>query len=155
MCPTGAIYLDDCPRQPFIPVYLIVMGVFGLVLAVLSSLCITKTPDDDTSSPIIRLCTALNSLIACFLFCWFITGNVWIFSIYQPNYNKNTTNVDLYCDKTLYLFAFWTSILFYMLLGLFLVSCCCAIVLTLCCVAAADDDNYHDQRTNEVMGCIS
>lgn len=43
-------------------------------------------------------------------------GNVWIYSIYQPNYNKNTS-VDPYCNKTLYLFAFWTTTLVYILLG--------------------------------------
>ncbi|XP_074479865.1 transmembrane protein 272-like [Sebastes fasciatus] len=117
----GAIYLDKCTRQPKIPIYLIVLGVFGLVQSILFCLCILKTPDDDTSNPIIRLFTAMNSLIACFLFCWFITGNVWIFSIYQPNYNKNTTNVDPYCNKTLYLFALWTTIFFYILLAEFLV----------------------------------
>uniref|UniRef100_A0A3B5B2F7 Si:dkey-19b23.12 n=1 Tax=Stegastes partitus TaxID=144197 RepID=A0A3B5B2F7_9TELE len=114
----GAVHLEDCPRQPNIPIYLIVVGVFGLVLAVLSCLPCAKQPEDGTSNPLSRVCTIWNSLTSCFLFCWFITGNVWIYSIYQPNYDKNTTDVNSYCDKTLYLFAFWTTTLVYILLGL-------------------------------------
>ncbi|TKS92888.1 hypothetical protein D9C73_027125 [Collichthys lucidus] len=114
----GAIYLDDCPRQSYIPIYLIVMGVFSLVLVLLSCLLSTLKPEDRS--------TTWNSLITCFLFCWFIAGNVWIYSIYKPNFDKNTTNVDPYCDKTLYLFAFWVTTLGYICAGLlFVISCCC------------------------------
>ncbi|XP_072232811.1 transmembrane protein 272 [Leuresthes tenuis] len=122
----GAVYLNDCPRQHYIPIYLIVTGVFGLVLVVFSCLPCAQQPDDSTINPLSWVCKTWNSLISFFLFCWFITGNVWIYSIYEPNYNKNTTNVDPYCDKTLYLFAFWTTTLGYILIGVFMViGCCC------------------------------
>ncbi|XP_078132435.1 transmembrane protein 272 isoform X2 [Sander vitreus] len=125
----GAVHLDDCPRQRYIPIYLIVVGVFGLVLAVLSCLPCAQKTEDSAPNPLSQVCTAWNSLTSSFLFGWFIAGNVWIYSIYEPNYNKNTTNVDPYCDRTLYLFAFWTTTLVYILLGLFLVGGCCV----LCC----------------------
>ncbi|KAM4536289.1 transmembrane protein 272-like [Odontesthes bonariensis] len=113
----GAVYLNDCPQQPYIPIYLIVVGVFGLVLAVLS--CLPFAPNLDGCIAC-GACIVLNSLISSFLFCWFIAGNVWIYSIYEPNYNKNTTNVDPYCDKTVYLFAFWTTTLVYILSGFYM-----------------------------------
>ncbi|XP_070786040.1 transmembrane protein 272 [Enoplosus armatus] len=137
----GAVHLVDCPRQRYIPIYLIVVGVFGLVLATLSCLPCAQKPKDGTSNPLNRVCTAWNSLTSIFLFCWFIAGNVWIYSIYKPNYNKNTTNTDPYCDRTVYLFAFWTTTLIYILLGLFLVSGCCVLLcFFLCGRADADDD---------------
>uniref|UniRef100_A0A8C4GWA0 Si:dkey-19b23.12 n=1 Tax=Dicentrarchus labrax TaxID=13489 RepID=A0A8C4GWA0_DICLA len=126
----GAVHLDDCPRQHYIPIYLIVAGVFGLVLALLACLPCAQQPKDGTTNPLSRVCATWNSLTSCFLFCWFIAGNVWIYSIYEPNYNKNTTDVDPYCDKTLYLFAFWTTSLTYIFLGLALVCSCC---FTMCC----------------------
>ncbi|XP_075968409.1 transmembrane protein 272-like [Anarhichas minor] len=138
----GAIHLDDCPRQHYIPIYLIVAGVFGLVLAALSCQPSASTPEDGTPDLLSRVCTTWNSLTSLFLFCWFIAGNVWIYSIYQPNYIKNATSADPYCDRTLYLFAFWTTTLVYILLGLFLVNglcvllCCC-----LCCQAPDADDS--------------
>ncbi len=35
---TGAVYLQDCPQQHYIPVYVLVCGVFGVFLALLSCL---------------------------------------------------------------------------------------------------------------------
>ncbi|XP_051800088.1 transmembrane protein 272-like [Acanthochromis polyacanthus] len=137
----GAVHLEDCPRQPYIPIYLIVVGVFGLVLSLLSCLPCAKKPEDGTTNPLNRICTAWNSLTSCFLFCWFITGNVWIYSIYQPNYNRNTTHVEPYCDKTLYLFAFWTTTLVYILLCLFLFGGCCVLFCFFLCGRADPDDN--------------
>lgn len=58
-----------------------------------------------------------------------------IYSIYEPNYNKNTTKADPYCNKTLYLFAFWSNNLTYILLGVLLLSYCCRKQ------READDDN--------------
>ncbi|XP_069563638.1 transmembrane protein 272 [Brachyistius frenatus] len=136
----GAVHLDDCPRQPYIPIYLIVAGVFSMFLTVLSCLPCTREHEDGTTNPLNRICTAWNSLTSFFLFCWFITGNVWIYSIYEPNYNKNTTNVEPYCDKTLYLFAFWITTLIYILLGLFLAGGCCVLFCFCLCGRADPDD---------------
>lgn len=139
----GALHLNDCPRQPYIPIYLIVAGAFGLVLALLSCLPCAQEHKDGTANPLSQVCMAWNSLTSCFLFCWFIAGNVWIYSIYQPNYNKNTTNVDPYCDKTVYLFAFWTTTLVYILLGLFMVGGCCFL---LCCLICGKGDSNADNN---------
>ncbi|KAL4006775.1 diphosphomevalonate decarboxylase [Sarotherodon galilaeus] len=137
----GAKYLHECPREHFIPIYLIVVGVFGLILSLLSCLPCARESEEGASNPLSTICIAWNSLTSVFLFCWFIAGNVWIYSIYQPNYIKNTTDVSSYCNKTLYLFAFWTSTLVYILVGLFflcgslVLMCCC-----LCCRANLDND---------------
>lgn len=51
---------------------------------------------------------------------WFLyisPGTIRIYSVYQPDYNKNTKDPDHYCDKTLYLFAFWTTNLAFVLLA--------------------------------------
>ncbi|XP_026208697.1 transmembrane protein 272-like [Anabas testudineus] len=128
----GSVYLHDCPRQYLIPIYLIVGGVFGFVLSMLPC-----TQDDSTNSS--RICIIWNSLTSFFLLGWFIAGNVWIYSIYEPNYNKNTTNVDSYCNKTLYLFAFWSTTLVYILLGVSFL-CGCLYCFYLCGRAEPDDD---------------
>ncbi|XP_072232810.1 transmembrane protein 272-like isoform X2 [Leuresthes tenuis] len=128
----GAVYLNDCPRQHYIPIYLIVTGVFSLALSCFPT---AQKSDDGTIN---RPCATWNSLISSFLFCWFITGNVWIYSIYEPNYNKNTTNVDPYCNKSLYLFAFWTTTLGYILIGVFMViSCCCCCGISISSISTS------------------
>ncbi|XP_053716428.1 transmembrane protein 272-like [Synchiropus splendidus] len=135
----GSVHLNDCPRQHYIPIYLIVVGVFGLILALLACLPGSQ-PKDDNSSTFNLICRTWNSLVSFFLLCWFIAGNVWIYTIYQPNFNKNTTHVDQYCDKTLYQFAFWTTTLVYILLASFLFISCCIIVCFYLCGRADPDD---------------
>ncbi|KAL7835228.1 hypothetical protein SRHO_G00294750, partial [Serrasalmus rhombeus] len=81
----GGLYLHECPVQPYIPIYLLVSGAFSVVLAVLSCLPCTQEPEDGSQSALSSLCTAWNSLVTLFLFCWFIAGNVWIYSVYQPS----------------------------------------------------------------------
>uniref|UniRef100_A0AAY4EFX2 Uncharacterized protein n=1 Tax=Denticeps clupeoides TaxID=299321 RepID=A0AAY4EFX2_9TELE len=122
----GSVYLKDCPAQHYIPVYVLVSGVFALVLSLLSCLPCAQEPEDGGSSPLGSLCTAWNSTVTLFLFCWFIAGNIWIYSIYQPSYIPGAEN---YCSKTLYLFAFWTTTLVYILLGMLFVLGCCALLL--------------------------
>ncbi|XP_065140696.1 transmembrane protein 272-like [Paramisgurnus dabryanus] len=135
----GAIHLHDCPVQPYIPIYLLVSGVFALVLGLLSCLPCTQEPDDGTHSPLSSLCTTWNSLVSLFLFCWFIAGNIWIYSIYQPNY---ISGKEQYCDKTLYLFAFWTTTLVYIFLGIiFLGGCCMLFCMCLLGKVSGNADN--------------
>lgn len=64
-------------------------------------------------------------------------GNVWIYSIYRPDFQKNLTNPDMYCNKTLYLYAFWTTTLVYILFAVFLLGGCCILVCFCLCGNAA------------------
>ncbi|XP_070849732.1 transmembrane protein 272-like [Chaetodon trifascialis] len=134
----GSVYLHDCPQEDHIPIYLIVVGVFSLALTLLS--CLPCARESKDGNPLSRVCAVWNSFASLFLFCWFIAGNVWIYSIYQPNYNKNTTSMEPYCDKTLYLFAFWTTTLTYIFLVSALVISCCVLVCSCLCGRADPDD---------------
>ncbi|KAM9335188.1 uncharacterized protein ABDE67_020147 [Symphorus nematophorus] len=60
-----------------------------------------------------------SMLITFFFFCWFIAGNVCIFTIYKPDFEMRGDN---YCDKTLYLFAFGSTIFTYVLIGVMCVA---------------------------------
>ncbi|XP_046695629.1 transmembrane protein 272-like [Silurus meridionalis] len=85
----GVLYLKECPRQPLVPVYLLVSGVFALVLVVLS--CLPCAQEEEQGGGAINtLCTTWNSIVTIFLFCWFIAGNVWVYSIYEPSYDTHT-----------------------------------------------------------------
>uniref|UniRef100_A0A665WPR3 Si:dkey-19b23.12 n=1 Tax=Echeneis naucrates TaxID=173247 RepID=A0A665WPR3_ECHNA len=137
----GSVYLHDCPRQHYIPIYLIVAGVFSLVLVLLSCLPCAQETEEGPPNRLSQVCRTWNSLTSFFLFCWFIAGNVWIYSIYQPNYNKNTTSLDPYCHKTLYLFAFWTTTFVYICMAAFLLGGCCYLVCLFLLGRADPDDN--------------
>lgn len=54
------------------------------------------------------------------------TVNVFMYSDVKPNFNKSVTTGIIYCNKTFYLFAFWSTNLTYGLLGLlFITFWCC------------------------------
>lgn len=135
----GAVYLNDCPLEPYIPIYLVVMGVFGLMLDILACLPCTQ-PKEGSTNVLHRLCTTWNSLVSFFVFCWFIAGNVWVYRIYEPVYVQNATSGEPYCNKTVYLFAFWTITLIYILLLAFLVGGCCVLFCFFLCGRADPDD---------------
>ncbi|XP_065104601.1 transmembrane protein 272-like [Paramisgurnus dabryanus] len=125
----GSVYLNDCPKQNYIPIYVLVCGVFGVVLSLLAC------QGEGGHSTLSLLCSLWNALVCTFLFCWLISGSVWIYSIYPPNYNQTMTG-DLYCNKTLYLFAFWTTTVGYILLALvLLIGCCRCIGYCICGLA--------------------
>lgn len=136
----GAVHLDDCPRKPYIPIYLVVMGVFGLMLSLLSCLPCTEAKEGQTPSTLNRVCTGWNSLVSLFITCWFICGNVWVYRIYEPIYEKNATTLLIYCNKTVYLYAFWTITLVYILIGAALVGGCCVLFCFFLCGRADPDD---------------
>ncbi|XP_043539417.1 transmembrane protein 272-like [Chiloscyllium plagiosum] len=130
----GTVYLDSCPKQYLIPIYLIVSGSFTLFFVMIS--LVSCAPNDESNMLAFhRIGRVWKSLISLFSFIWFITGNVWIYSIYEPEYiDKTSPN---YCDKTLYFFAFWATTITYILLGIALflgfcgLLCACALGGTL------------------------
>uniref|UniRef100_A0A0E9X693 Uncharacterized protein n=1 Tax=Anguilla anguilla TaxID=7936 RepID=A0A0E9X693_ANGAN len=137
----GTIYLKDCPAQPYIPIYVLVSGVFTMCLSLLSCLPCARESEGGEQNPLSSICTAWNSLLTVFLFCWFIAGNVWIYSIYAPSYSPLERQ---YCHKTLYLFAFWMTTLVYILVGVLLVGGCCALICMAVCGRSGFGSGFND-----------
>ena len=90
-----------------IPIYLIVVGTFGIVRHFLGMhahckrICDDNNTSDDEAQ---NKKTFLERLIDCFLVAWFIAGNVWIYRIFEPSYDKMAFD-GLYCDKTCLLYT--------------------------------------------------
>ncbi|KAB5579320.1 hypothetical protein PHYPO_G00193720 [Pangasianodon hypophthalmus] len=131
----GAKYLKECTQQNYIPVYVLVCGVFSMSLLLLTCLpCFQK------DNPALKcLCYIWNSLVSGFTLCWFIAGSVWIYSIYPPNYNSTVVG-EPYCNKILYQFALWTTTLVYILLAILLVGCCCLLICVCICKPKAQSE---------------
>ncbi|KAG7464634.1 hypothetical protein MATL_G00167670 [Megalops atlanticus] len=125
MIALGALHLHDCPKQPYIPIYLIVGGVFWLLVNILSFSGCSQAGEGVLGA----LCTACNFLLYLFLFCWFITGSVWVYTIFPPNYESPSK--EDYCEKTLYLFTFWFHNACYVTATLGMISWCCSSLYTI------------------------
>ncbi|KAL4006815.1 chitin synthase [Sarotherodon galilaeus] len=107
----GLVHINDCRINPFIPIYLSGYGFIAVFWLASKKWC-----------NIIFWSVSITGV-----FIWFILGTIYIYSAYQPDYNKNTKDPDHYCDKTLYLFAFWTTNLAFVLLAVLVCSCFLAI----------------------------
>ncbi|XP_038055449.1 transmembrane protein 272-like [Patiria miniata] len=131
----GAVYMNDCPAERMIPIYLTVFGaVYNFKASI--DLCnraikrkhkrrklFGSDPQDE-----IKIVIGLNwfsRLIGILLFGFFIAGNVWVYRIYAPSNNPTSPN---YCYGPLYYFAFWVITVVYILLGL----CCCGVTTIFC-----------------------
>ncbi|XP_056318741.1 transmembrane protein 272-like [Danio aesculapii] len=126
----GANFLRDCPVQPNIPVYLIVLGVFFLLALIGSLGLLYGLQAKDTYEMLLlsMLVISISFILYLFVVCWFITGSVWIYSGYPPSYDP--TIEQNYCNKTLYLFAFWLNTVCYGCLAiLFLFSGCTVLYM--------------------------
>lgn len=81
-CPlSGASYLDDCPLEKYIPIYLVVSGSVGLfynVFGIIKTTCCKKNAEEGAGEQeegaASKLGTCLSSLLSCFMSAWFIAG---------------------------------------------------------------------------------
>ncbi len=80
---------------------------------------------EDEEMSDVQVCCQLTT--DCFIFSWFICGNVWVYKNYMPSFQPGSAD---YCDRTLYLFSFWLITSLYIALG----ACFCC----LCCFACVD-----------------
>ncbi|XP_039899387.1 transmembrane protein 272-like isoform X3 [Simochromis diagramma] len=101
----GCVYFNDCPRAPSIPVFMVICGFIPVSWGL---------------SRFLNRCNIFFDCLFLYLFfAWFIIGSIIVYSIYEPDYNKNTTDTDHYCNKTLYLSAFCCITLTYVLTGVY------------------------------------
>nr|XP_053654296.1 transmembrane protein 272-like [Cherax quadricarinatus] len=130
----GSLKMDECPAEPYIPIYLVVGGTFGVLKNLLGFQGRLRRPlaeeeggdSSDASTPWHRRLKFTGS-INFFLSVWFILGCVWVYRIYEPSY---TPSDRLYCDYSLYQFAFWLVTSVYIAVGLLTSCMCCLSVAT-------------------------
>ncbi|XP_023723027.1 transmembrane protein 272 isoform X2 [Cryptotermes secundus] len=125
MIAMGSIYLYDCPQGEYIPIYLLIGGIFGILKQLLDLSAKVRQREEEQEEERIRQ-SPTQTVINCFMLGWFIIGSVWVYKEYEPNYDPTRGK---YCNRTLYLFAFWLITSVYVVLGV--------ITLCLCCISAA------------------
>ncbi|XP_065159664.1 transmembrane protein 272-like [Atheta coriaria] len=118
----GSIYLHECPQGEYIPVYLLVGGIFGILKQLLHLSARVRERQEDRDAEHLRQ-SPTQALLNCFMLGWFIIGSVWVYKEFEPNYDPNKEN-GRYCNKSLYLFAFWLITSVYILLGTVTVCLC-------------------------------
>lgn len=104
----GVVYFKDCPQQPNIPNYLLGLAFMPLMMVPFVTLPCERDAAQPHQHPgVFKAC--LHFLAGLFILTWILAGNIWVFSVYQPNYDPAAAD-GLYCNKTLYTFAFWNAV---------------------------------------------
>lgn len=122
----GFKYLNDCPVNMFIPVYLLVGGVVGVVKQFFQLLHRIKRIGSRSDEEEEERKSSFQSVIALFMLTWFVLGSYWVYKSYLPSFDP--ADYREYCNKTVYLFAFWQITIVYIAVGL-LTFCLCSISL--------------------------
>ncbi|XP_077269527.1 uncharacterized protein LOC143901266 isoform X1 [Temnothorax americanus] len=106
----GVQFIKDCPKEPYIPVYMLIGGVLGAVRMfwALYSQLRSRRPEV-LSVPAVRPHVSpmklLSIALSCFLVAWFVLGHYWILHIMWPEYELSLYAPNRWCHKTLYIFS--------------------------------------------------
>ncbi|CAB4002765.1 Hypothetical predicted protein [Paramuricea clavata] len=134
MIAVGINYRNDCPVEPFIPIYLIVAGSCGLLKAIILTCEKLKNPETDEErntdefssyEDISNTSKFMDGILNIFMFTWFIAGNVWVYTHYKPNAKPPLHDPLNYCEPTVYWFAFWIVTVSYVIMGTIFFCICC------------------------------
>ncbi|KAG7460222.1 hypothetical protein MATL_G00219210 [Megalops atlanticus] len=113
----GTLYLQECPYQPHLPLFLIMTGGLDLLINFLYN---SQRPSH-RQDPFIFPVDFRSSALRLFQVCWFIAGNMTVFSMSTPS---STPGDPQYCDRKLYLFSIFTIIATYIFTTLLLMGFC-------------------------------
>ncbi|KAL2079624.1 hypothetical protein ACEWY4_025368 [Coilia grayii] len=107
----GARHFHECPKEPMVPIYLVVGGSASLTLQLLPFFY-CHNPPGTPSIP----CRILNFLLYVFCFVWLIVGSVFVYRAYLPDFESRHSAQ--YCERILYLVTLWftTGIYIYIIL---------------------------------------
>ncbi|XP_073997048.1 transmembrane protein 272-like isoform X2 [Rhodnius prolixus] len=142
----GGMYLSDCPVNNNIPLYLLVGGFFGILKQILQLYCRIKRGHNrnaNNEEERAERTSTVQSLLSCFMFIWFILGSYWVYSEYKPNFEPKRGT---YCNRTVYLFAFWQITVIYIV---FIMMTLCLCSVSLCVIACARNLRFTEDRESQ------
>jgi hypothetical protein len=131
----GILNNENCPIQPMIPYWLIIMGTASLFLSLTKLLSnfkiifqsnqfiMNKTLQNQKPIIFDIVINDFYFLLTIFiLFFWFIIGNLWIYSKFsEVTFNKIAESKHNYCDHTTYWLSFWTVTIINIFIAYFIV----------------------------------
>ncbi|XP_067661362.1 transmembrane protein 272-like [Haliotis asinina] len=134
MLSMGVKYLNDCPLEPRIPVYLLVGGCFGMLKLTINlwrAIQSRKADSADTFYDVgdsaaltSRTYRVMNHLLNTFLLVWQVLGSYWVFMLWEPKYSPQLHRPSNWCDRTVYMFTVIQIIGLYTYLCLWILGAC-------------------------------
>ncbi|XP_072171339.1 transmembrane protein 272-like [Diadema setosum] len=143
MIAVGGIYFTRCPIDHRIPIFLVVMGGVSIMKNLSDLRNRYKYPGgrEDEVRHRKEYEGFISHLMGCFLFVFFITGNVWVYGIYRVVNTTDPEQEEDYCHPVLYYFSFWIITVIYIVCGL---GCCCVCCTVGAAATTAQDDDEEE-----------
>ena len=124
--------LEECPKEPNIPIYLLVGGCFGLLKVMsllykqMKSRQFEKLDEMSGEGDLIVSNSSrfTETVLSLFLLVWFICGNYWVLHVYMPEFEQPLLDPKNWCDKRTYLFALVQILGSYCLMAFLIVLSC-------------------------------
>lgn len=130
---SGVKYINDCPIQSSVPVYLLVGGCCG-VLRILATmwrnLQYRRQLDSYNDSYVheglyvSQTYRLMNVFLTLFLIGWLVAGSHWVFGVWEPPYSQPLHEPSNWCDRTVYRFAVYQIVGSYGFILLVVFVCC-------------------------------
>ncbi|CAL4066083.1 unnamed protein product, partial [Meganyctiphanes norvegica] len=98
----GSLNWRNCPAQTFIPIWLVVNGITGIIFGIQIATHLIYGRPTRISAMVQDIFWAINIP---FQTIWFIMGCVFVYEIFWPNYKLPYD--EKYCDFLLYTFSYW------------------------------------------------
>ncbi|KAL8609295.1 hypothetical protein ACOMHN_044053 [Nucella lapillus] len=134
-------FLDDCPMEPRVPVYLLVGGcvlMLKLMLSLWRAMQRRRHDSGDTTFDLegdsegagfsSRTYRFMNVVLTLFLLGWHVAGSYWLFGIWKPRFSPLLHDPSQWCDRSVYMFAVGQNVALYCLTCLYLAVICCLAV---------------------------
>lgn len=145
--PAGSVFLNDCPGQRIIPIWLIVFGCVSLLqttINIVKRFFKKKSRRDeeegDQANYANRTGSCFESLVSIFLFVWIILGSYWVFGYYyvwRDGCNRAPMGCNSLCNPIPYLFSYIVLIVIYVTSCIFCLCCCCMFLIIALTATAA------------------
>ena len=140
----GVKNLESCPKEPRLPIYLLVGGCFGMI-KLLSTLWrniqtrryenMNVDFDDNDSDEAFANKTyrTMDTLLFLFLFCWQIAGSYWTLIIWTPPFKQTLYEPSNWCDKTVYMFTCFQLCGSYFVMFVYVIVLSIIVCIQRCC----------------------
>ncbi|CAG2164968.1 unnamed protein product [Oppiella nova] len=115
------VHIDDCPHQPYIPIWILMAGISMSISNIINTADKYSPPKQSSYKRRKRIVGALNLIANCFTIACFVSGGIWVYG--QPKPSHTTSSAD-YCNPTLYGFAFWLLNLSLVFIVLLIITIC-------------------------------
>ncbi|GAB6026902.1 hypothetical protein CHUAL_013547 [Chamberlinius hualienensis] len=103
----GIVHIGNCPKQRYIPLFLVVGGS----LTMFSTVAVYFSRFHDLHRCLVAICNAIYSVT----FSWYFLGCLIIYGLYIPEVDG--FDINNYCHRDVYLFSFWLLNAFFILCG--------------------------------------